>query len=525
VSPPANRFSGLNYLVSSKNFILSLVFALVLILSGFLRYTQVKNYNFPLTFDQARDLLDIRVLAGFHDFKISGPTTSITGLNLGPYYYIFNLPAFWLGSGDPQALVIYNIFWFLFTAVIIFLYFFKKNIQIGLIFSLTFLMAPQLFPTTHYFWNAHTVVYFVVFYFLALLTFLESKTFKSALILGIFSALVIQFEAAFGSLCFAFSLLTVLLFKNRRNFKFYLIGSLPWFLPQLAYEVLHRFQMTRLFLGIFNGQNLILGQSTSLTQIFSTHLATLLKYFEGQFMLPYCWGLFLLLPLILFAIYKKAHPAITHVSLFIVFALVYYTLIYRHPLKPWYLDGLRVWYCLVFSLILGSVVRLKRLVYPILAVFLLFSFTSTVSDQLKVYRQSLPSRDPKNTANQLAAIDWVYAHSASVPFAAYNYVPETYDFPLQYLYWWHGQKKYHRQPTSVSYSLAPVPDYVRSSASFTPVLNATPSLIALIYENQAQYLDWLNQFTHYCPQDKFTYSWGTTVEIRKLPSKDSLSCP
>jgi hypothetical protein len=511
--------------VSTKNIFLSLVFSLVLILSGFLRYTQVKNYNFPLTFDQARDLLDIRVLAGFHDFKISGPTTSITGLNLGPYYYIFNLPAFWLGGGDPQALVVYNIFWFLLTACVIYLYFYKKNIHIGLIFSLTFLMAPQLFPITHYFWNAHTVIYFVVFYFLSLLTFLESKSPKSAIILGIFSALVIQFEAAFGSLCFAFSLLIVLFSKNRRNFKFFLVGSLPWFLPQLAYEVLHRFQMTRLFLGIFNGQNAILGQSSTLPQIFSTHLTTLLKYFEGQFMLPYGWGLILILPLIVFAAYKKIHPSITHVSLFIVFTLVYYSLIYRHPLKPWYLDGLRVWYCLVFSLVLGSLVRLRRLLYPLLAIFLLVSFTSTVSDQLKVYRQSLPSRDPKNAANLQTAIDWVYSNSKSVPFAAYNYVPETYDFSLQYLYWWYGTKTYGYQPLHVSYSFSPVPDYVRSSAVFSPPTPSKPvSTIALIYENQGQYLDWLGQFSHYCPQSKSTFTWGTTVEIRKLPPGDSPSC-
>jgi len=107
--------------------ILTGLFFIILILSGFIRFEQTKNYDNAFTYDQARDMLDLRVLAGFHDFQVSGPTTSITGLNLGPYYYLFNLPAYWIGKGSPQALVYWNIICFLLTAIIIFRFFYKKG--------------------------------------------------------------------------------------------------------------------------------------------------------------------------------------------------------------------------------------------------------------------------------------------------------------------------------------------------------------------------------------------------------------
>ena len=85
-----------------KKKFLVVLFLVVLFISGFIRCLQVRNFNSPFTYDQARDMLDLRVIAGFYDFQLSGPTTSITGLNLGPYYYYFNLPVVWIGQGNPQ---------------------------------------------------------------------------------------------------------------------------------------------------------------------------------------------------------------------------------------------------------------------------------------------------------------------------------------------------------------------------------------------------------------------------------------
>jgi hypothetical protein len=497
--------------------ILTALLIIILIISGIIRFLQTKNFNSAFTYDQARDMLDIRVLGGFYDFQISGPTTSITGLNLGPYYYLLNLPAFWLGGGNPQFLVYENIICFLLTAVIIFIFFYKRNIVLGFFISIFFLMAPQLFSVTRYFWNANSVVYFIVFYFLGLWNFLENKNKLNALIFGITAGLVIQFEAAFGSMCLAFSILVIILSKNKINFRNYLIGLLPWFLPQLAFEIKNKFLMTKLFLGIFNGSNPILGEKTPINQVFNLHIKTIMPFFEGQFMLAYGLGLgLLILALIIILVNKNYRKIGIYFVGFIVFAIVFYTAIYHHELKMWYLEGVRVWYCFVIGMTIASVIKYKKIFYVLLAMFLIRSFYLTIVDQRNSYiLTNGKNNDPKNMANLIKNIDWVYEKMNGIGFNAYNYVPEVYDYPHQYLYWWYGQKQYGYMPEIVSYSLTEVPEYVRMQNTFYNKVKPAENKIALIYETKLTYVGWLNQFKDYCTVDKWETEWSTVVEIRE----------
>lgn len=503
-----------------KEKIITLLLVLILIVSGIIRYLQTKNFNSAFTYDQARDMLDIRVIAGFHDFQVSGPTTSITGLNLGPYYYYFNLPAFWLSGGNPQALVVWNIIFFLITAVIIFLFFYKRNIFLGFFISIIFLMAPQLFSVTRYFWNANAVVYFIVFYFLGMWNFLENKNKRNALILGIVAGLVIQFEAAFGSMCLAFSILIIILSKSKINFRNYLIGLVPWFLPQLAFEIKNKFLMSKLFLGIFTGNNQILGQKIPISEVFGMHLKTIIPFFEEQFMLAYGVGFgILIMAFIIILINKKYRKIGLYFLSFMGFALIYYTVIYRHELKMWYLEGVRVWYCFVVGTAIVAVTKYKKIFYVLVTIFLLRSFYLTIIDQNISIKNNGKSDDPKNTANLIKNIDWVYKKANGNGFKAYNYVPEVYDYSTQYLYWWYGQKKYGYMPEKVSYSLTEVPEYIRMQNIFYEKTKPSGDKIALIYETKSTYIGWLGDFKDYCTIEKFVTDWNMIVEFREKCKK------
>jgi len=117
--------------MTAKEKWLSLVFGIIWVISAVIRFGQVWNYQTAFTYDQSRDLLDIRALGEFRDLAVLGPTTSINGLRLGPFYYYINLPAYWAGGGNPQTLVNWNIILFLATAGFIFYFFRKKNIVLG----------------------------------------------------------------------------------------------------------------------------------------------------------------------------------------------------------------------------------------------------------------------------------------------------------------------------------------------------------------------------------------------------------
>lgn len=499
-----------------KEKVWTIIFGIILLTSGIIRFFQTKDGNTAFTYDQSRDMLDIRVLGEFKDLAVLGPTTSINGLRLGPFYYYLNLPAYWLGQGNPQALVYWNIFLFLVSGGFIFGYFRKRNLALGFLTGSLFLMAPQMFNLTRYFWNANMATYLSVYFFVALWNFLEKKDKKSVLFLGITSALLTQFEAAFGIVCLVFSVLVVIFNKKAAAWKSFLIGALPWFLPQILLEIKNKFQMTKLFLGIFTGTNDVLGDKLSMAKVLGSHLTTIRGFFEGQFIAPYGWGLIILiLAVVLVLINKKYRKNGVYFILFLVFAFIFYIAIYHHELKIWYLESLRIWYCFVIAIGLTNIGKFKKSAMIIIGIFLARNIWLTATDQWQFVGRK-QSDDPKNLANLIKNIDWVYEKMDDDGFEAYNYVPEIYDYPNQYLYWWYGIKKNGYMPNKVSYSLTEVPEYVRSQNDFyEKTRDSKDGRIALIYETKDLYVGWLNQFKDYCTNEKWETDWRTTVEIRE----------
>ncbi len=502
--------------MKGKEKLLMIVFGIILMISGLVRFFQTKDYNTAFTYDQSRDMLDIRVLGEFKDLAVLGPTTSINGLRLGPFYYYINLPAYWLGQGNPQALVYWNIFLFLFSAGFVYWYFRKRNPILGFLIGSLILMAPQMFNLTRYFWNANMATYLSVYFFVALWNFLEKKDNKSVLFLGITSAVLTQFEAAFGIVCLIFSVLVVILNKKAKHWKGFLIGAIPWFLPQILLEIKNKFQMTKLLIGIFTGGNDVLGDKIEFGEVVVSHLQTMRSFFEGQFIAPYGWGLIiLLLAVALILVNKKYRKNGIYFVSFLIFAFIFYVAIYHHELKSWYLESLRIWYCFVVGVGLANIGKFKKVAAVLIGVLLIRNVYLTTVDQWQFVGQK-QSDDPKNLANLIKNIDWVYEKIGDSGFEAYSYVPEIYDYPNQYLYWWYGNKKYGYMPNKVSYSLTEVPEYVRAQNDFYDnVKENKDEKIALIYETKDLYIGWLNQFGEYCTVDKWETNWKTTVEVRE----------
>lgn len=496
--------------------IIFFLFGITLLVSGMIRFGQTKNYNFPFTYDQARDMLEIRALGEFKDLAVMGPTTSINGLRLGPFYYYINLPAYWAGSGDPQFLVNWNIILFLLTGIVIFLFFQKRNIVLGFIIASLYLTAPQLFSTTRYFWNANMATYFSVFFYLSLWRYLEKKDLKSILYLAITGGLLTQFEAAFGIVCILFSVLVLIINNKPKLWKYYAIGLVPWFLPQIAMEIKNRFQMTKLLLGMLTGTNEVLGSKLTFWQTLVSHGGSFLNYFEGQFILPYFGGLIiLLLAIFLILLFSKDKKYGFYFLGFLLFTFIFYLAIYHHPIKSWYLDSLRVWYCFVVGISLANINKLKPLLMIFIFLLIIRNGYFSIIDQSK-YINIGESVNPKNCDNLIKNVEKVYSNTKNKGFEAYNYVPEIYDYSTQYIYWWYGNRKYGYMPKIVSYSQKEVPIYIRQQNVFYKNLRTNDDQrIALIYETKSIYQEWLKQFDSYCIEDGWQAIWGTIVEVRK----------
>lgn len=52
--------------------------------------------------------------------------------------------------------------------------------------------------------------------------------------------------------------------------------------------------------------------------------------------------------------------------------------------------------------------------------------------------------------NQLAVMDWIYENESHRGLYVYNFTDRFYDYPYQYLFWWHGKNKYGHLPCEYS---------------------------------------------------------------------------
>ena len=505
-----------------------LVFLVIFVISFYLKLIPILNYNFPFTMDQARDMIDIReIVVSFHPSLI-GPTTSINGVFLGPFYYYFNVLPFLFSSGNPAALVYWNILWYMTAGILLLQFFYKQDKYLGLISSTVFLMSPALFYSSRFFWSANPMPYVTVLYFLSLLLFISSKDKKTAFASGFISGLSMQFEAAFGILFFPFLIIYSLVKRVPiKKSLFAVIGFFVTLIPQALFELRHGFIMTKTFLNEVSGNSQILGEKLGFFDAQISHLKSFLEFNGGILEIPNYLSIGLTILSVVYL--SKKYRQLTNFkkevfvssSLFIVFAFLFYSW-YLHPLKGWYLLGLRIPYILIISLFLSEIFSKRNLVFKTFVVILLgYSFINTFFLQVAfVPKGDYRSGDKSNLGNEIEAIDWVYTKAAGEGFKAYNYIPSVYDYPYQYLYWWHGTKKYGYQPETVTY-LDNVPEYIKENDKYLTKKKPAGNdpVIFLIYEkdeNPQRLAAWLGNFTNYCSLEKKAYPWGTTVELRKL---------
>lgn len=506
-----------------------LIFTCVLFLSTYLKVFPVLNNNFPFTMDQARDMLDIRHIVELRKPTLIGPTTSINGVFLGPFYYYFNVIPYIGSGGNPAALTYWNIAWYVIAGVLLFTFFFRKNKVLGTLSSIIFLMAPSLFYSSRYFWSANPMPYMTIFYILSIINFLRNTTVISALIVGLISGLSMQVEAAFGVLFLPFFIIFSTLNKTKIKYILASIGAFfATLLPQIFFELRHDFIMTKTFFSEVSGTSQILGERLSIQDTFISHLTSFIDFSSGQFEIPVIFsGLFLAIPICylgFLTITKKLemeNRKIFFISIFFVLYAFTFYMLYSYPLKGWYLLGLRIPYIFITALFLSEIFKIRFPVFKILVIlFLGWSFYATYIDQSRFILRDTSDRslDKSNLRNEIEAIDWVYTKAEGRGFKAYNYIPSVYDFPYQYLFWWYGGKKYGYHPEVVTYQEG-VPEYISDNEEFYTLKKpADNSFIFLIYEpdeNQERLAAWLGNFTKFCTKDRKIYIWGTTVEYRE----------
>ncbi len=507
-----------------------IIFLIVLIISSLLKILPILNGNFPFTMDQGRDMLDLRNIIVGHHLTLIGPTTSINGVFLGPFWYYFNLLPFLIGRGDPTYLVYWNLFWYQAIALVSFALLARKNLIFGLITTSLFLMTPVFFYSSRFSWSANPMPFFSLIFFTTLIILDRKDRFKYILV-GLICGLSLQIEAALGVLFFPFTLLWLILSRtNLRLIALTSLGFLITLLPQIFFELRHSFLMTQTLINEFSGRTSILGPSLNLMDTFNLHLKNYLGLVDNLIILP---GQLAAAAIPLSIIYlgwkltrRQLSPIIQSAFLssllFLVFSFTAY-LFYHYPLKGWFLLGLHLPYLFILTAALTELFNSKLWLAKIIVILLIgASFRSTFLSQSRLIptHQNDRSSDPSNFRNQLEVVDLVYLSAKGQPFKVYNYIPSVYDFPYQYLFWWYGTNKYHYQPDTITY-LDNVPEYINNNSQFWTrkrLITSTDYPTFLIYQLDNDHPDrlnaWLNNFEKLCLKEATTLEYSTIIQLK-----------
>lgn len=505
-----------------------IILFLVFTISTSIKIFAVSGNNFPFTMDQGRDMVDIRQMVVSHTPRLVGPTTSINGVLLGPFWYYFLLPPFLVSGGDPQAIMYWQIIWFQLSVVFLWWVIKKFNKNLAFFTAFLLLLSPTGFYTGRYFWNANAMPLMTAFFFGAFLLAIKKSSTFNLIIAGLVSGLSMQVEAAFGILFFPFIFLYFAIKnKNLRQLLHLTFGFVLTLVPQAVFELRHQFIMTKVLVAEFTGKAAILGTKMSFQDRLSERWSSLIDQVKNLSHIPqnYLFIIFILCSIIaIFYLIKNKKSSNKDVGAtsfaFFVFAVIFY-IVFPQQLKQWYVLGIMVPLTIIMALAFDSLWNTKNKVLMTVVVGLLFFHllnAITAQSDFITNNTLKPSSDPSSLRNQLTAIDWVYKEANGEAFKAYNYIPSVYDYSLNYLYWWYGTKVYGYQPSDVAY-LPNQPEYIqgnsllwkykKESSDLTPVM----LIIETDKEMPSRQQRWFGNFSKLCIEKEMNFPWNVEVKM------------
>jgi len=501
------------------------LFVLVFVITFVLRLLPGNLQNMPFTMDQGRDLVDVRQIWQGTDIRLIGPTTSLNGVYLGPfYYYLISIPHL-LSTGDPRSVLVWQIICFHLAVIFFWKTFNKQSSSFANFVSILLLVSPISFYSNRYFWNANFMPTFTILFLTLLINTQSSdKRSKNDYLLGLVAGISLQIEAAFGILFLPFSILFYLATKATiPRFSRLLVGFFVTLIPQIAFEFSKYFPMTKVFLNEISGNTSTLGEKLSGLERLSQRKESFISAFNQSSHISPNYLLYLLIICLLIFIFyrgksqqKVAKSTSTITLFFLLFSILFY-FVYPAIIKSWYIFSIS----LIFSLLIGSSLALldpNNSIYKVLTTLVLVASFIAVFRSQKEYLTS-PSykspNDPSAFTNQIKIVDDIYRRVDGGSFYVYNYIPSVYDYPFQYLFWSHGLKKYGYSPNDLAY-LPNQPEYIKSKNSYLknlrPVTNNTPTILIIQEgDNKTHLQEWMGNFAYLCKEAKTEYSFGQKV--------------
>jgi len=491
---------------------------------------------FPFTFDGARDLLWVKNQIDFKRPSLVGPWASAQGVYFGPlWYWLLTLP-YLIGGGSPVAIAVFN--WIIVFLAVFVMGLLLRKISKNLAFFALFLgiVSPAIHGISQYAFSQHLLPFLTILLIYSYFKILQSSSKKHFLLAVFLISLMFHAEPPISIISLP-SLAIIIWLANKKkkmlDIKMFLRGLLFFcipFLPLVVFDLRHEFIQLKSITAFVKGDGVEivrvgLGQRIIdvLFYFFDIFRITILQRPKSVtfFVLLLALGVNLFLT-------KGKTKKLWQAGLIYVLSLMFVLIVYQPlELKNFYLDGVIMIFVIWTGIAAATIWEEKRL-RPIIFIFLIFSFFINSSPIYFVKSLSSGFADKYELGsifvNRGRTVDWIYEDAGSRGFKVYSYLPDIYDYPYQYLFFWKGLKEYGYLPEEFAY-LPDQPEYVeKKSLQLDRVedkIKKSDGLVYLIYERgeiDEFFEKWYNNFSRENMQlvEKRDFMGGITVEERKV---------
>lgn len=462
------------------------LFCIIIIASLALRIFPTFANNFYFTMDQGNDAVHVREILERGQNTLKGPETGINGVFAGPLWYYILATGYKLFDSHPAGGLLVII---LLNTILLGLVMLKVARSIsnfwGIITGVVLGISWGFYDTSRYAFNPFLLVSLSFLLIFLLTDFLKGKN-KSFIFAGAIIGLGFHAEVAGSLALFLFYFLIGLWSWIKRKTPMtillasFVVFSL-FFIPHFLSEFQSGFGQTRSLLREVKHPQGAFSDSSVVTV--SKYLAEQIS--RTTFPQNKALGIILFLAVIAAAVRNFIQTK--EVNKFVVY---FYSLVLALLAVTWVSfssnSGWRDWQTVyIYPLLLTSVLLLlSQLKKQIALTFIAIIFLSQSALFAERYKESLKiSNDPSILANEIQAIDWVYQKGNGKGFDVYSYLPSAIDYPYQYLFWWHGIKKYKYVPCDYrSLPGAPKPFYIPGSMYYEDPKKECTNLRFLIIE-------------------------------------------
>lgn len=240
----------------SKKSELILLIAL-LVFAAFLRLYRIADY---MTFlgDEGRDALVVKRILVDHKFTLLGPTASVGGFFLGPFYYYLMVPFLWAFRLSPVGPAVMVALFGIATVRLVYQVgkdFFDAST--GLAAAFLYALSPLVIYHSRSSWNPNLMPFFSLLIIWFSWKAVRQKKPIILLVIGFLFGILIQLHylALFLAVVIAVYFLFNWRFKNWKYYPAALIGFIAGWSPFIIFELRHRFPNFRtLYQFIFHGK-------------------------------------------------------------------------------------------------------------------------------------------------------------------------------------------------------------------------------------------------------------------------------